>query len=52
MKPAIQEEQTGCAIASAAAIAGISYEEAKKAANAMGIYAEDKSLWSDAGHIR
>ncbi len=52
MKPVIQEEKTGCAIASAAAIAGLSYEEAKKAANALGINAEDESLWSDTGHIR
>ena len=52
MKPVIQKEKTGCAIASVAAIAGISYEEAKKTANTLGIYAEDESLWSDTGHIR
>lgn len=47
MKPVVQEEPTGCGIASCAAIAGVSYQEAKKVANAMGIYAEDASLWSD-----
>ena len=52
MKPVIQEEKTGCAIASAAAIAGISYSEAKRAANGLGIYAEDESLWSDTRYIR
>ncbi len=51
MKPVIQEETTGCAIASAAAIAGISYQEAKKAANALGIYASDPMLWSATGYI-
>jgi len=30
MKPVVQEEKTGCAIASAAAIAGISYQESKE----------------------
>ena len=52
MKPIVQEERTGCGIASAAAIAGVSYKEAKKVANGMGIYAEDKSLWSDPQHVR
>jgi ABC-type bacteriocin/lantibiotic exporter with double-glycine peptidase domain len=52
MKPVIQEEITGCGIASSAAIAGISYKEAKKLANSMGIYAEDQSLWSDTEYIR
>ena len=52
MNPVVQEEKTGCAIASAAAIAGIPYSEAKKIANAMGIHAEDSSLWSDTRHIR
>ena len=48
----IQEEKTGCAIASSAAIAGISYEEARKIANGMGIYAEDSELWSETNYIR
>jgi ABC-type bacteriocin/lantibiotic exporter with double-glycine peptidase domain len=52
MKPVIQEETSGCGIASSAAIAGISYSEAKAVANAIGIYAEDQSLWSDPQHIR
>ena len=52
MKPVVQEEPTGCAIASAAAIAGISYQEAKRVANDIGIYAEDSSLWSETNHIR
>jgi hypothetical protein len=35
MMAVIQEEKTGCAIASSAAIAGTSYEEARKIANGM-----------------
>lgn len=52
MKPVIQEEQTGCGIACAAAIAGITYYEAKQIANAMGIDAKDETLWSDTQYIR
>ncbi|MCX5863782.1 MAG: hypothetical protein NTW42_01735 [Deltaproteobacteria bacterium] len=52
MKPVVQEEKTGCGIASSAAIAGIPYNEAKKIANGMGIYAEDQSLWSDTQYVR
>ncbi|MDH5358107.1 MAG: hypothetical protein OEY48_07365 [Gammaproteobacteria bacterium] len=52
MKPVVQEEITGCGIASSAAIAGLTYKEAKKIANGMGIYAEDQSLWSDPQHVR
>ncbi len=46
MMAVIQEEKTGCAIACSAAIAGISYEEARKIANGMGIYTEDSDLYS------
>ncbi|MES9900150.1 MAG: hypothetical protein ABW148_14180 [Sedimenticola sp.] len=52
MKPIVQEEKTVCGIASLAAIAGISYSEAKKIANGMGIYADDQTLWSDSQHVR
>ncbi len=52
MKPVVQEEKTGCAIASAAALAGISYNKAKNIANEMGIFAEDESLWSETKNIR
>lgn len=52
MKPVIQEEKTGCGIASAAAIAGMSYQATRAIANRMGIYAEDPSLWSDPQHVR
>ena len=52
MKPVMQEEKTGCGIASSAAIAGISYNEAKEIANGMGISAEDQALWSDTQYVR
>ncbi len=52
LKPVIQEETTGCGIASVANILGKTYAEMKAIANAMGIYAEDKSLWSDTQYVR
>ena len=52
MKPVVQKEPTGCGIASSAAIAGMSYDEAKKIANGMAIYAEDRSLWSSTQYVR
>lgn len=52
LKPVIQEETTGCGIASVANILGKTYSEMKAIANAMGIYADDKSLWSDTQYVR
>ncbi|MGB2832120.1 MAG: hypothetical protein WBC07_04160 [Methylotenera sp.] len=52
MRPVVQEENSGCGIASVAALAGISYSECKSAANSLGIFAEDKSLWSDTRYVR
>ncbi len=52
MQSVIQEETTGCGIASVANILGKSYPEMKKVANRMGIYASDKSLWSDTHYVR
>ncbi|KEA61759.1 hypothetical protein ADIMK_3906 [Marinobacterium lacunae] len=52
LKPVIQEETTGCGIASTANILGKTYAEMKSMANAMGIYAEDKALWSDTQYVR
>jgi hypothetical protein len=44
LKPVVQEETTGCGIASVANILGKTYSEMKATANAMGIHASDKSL--------
>ena len=52
MKPVVQEEPTGCGIASVANIMGKSYSEMKEIANAMGIFASDKSLWFDTSYVR
>ena len=52
LTPVIQEEATGCGIASVANILGKSYQQMKVSANSMGIYADDKSLWSDTGYVR
>jgi len=52
MKPVLQQEKTGCAIASSAALAGISYKKAKSIANGLGVYADDATLWSETNHIR
>lgn len=52
MKPIVQLERTGCGIATVAAIAGLSYSKTKVIANSMGIFAHDKSLWSETAHVR
>lgn len=52
LKPVVQEEGTGCGIASVANILGKTYTEMKAIANAMGIHAADKSLWSETGYVR
>lgn len=52
LEPIIQEETTGCGIASAANILGKSYAEMKAIANNMGIQASDESLWSDTQYVR
>jgi hypothetical protein len=44
MKPIIQEEMTGCGIASVATLAGVTYKQAQAAANKLGIFAEDQLL--------
>jgi hypothetical protein len=50
--PVIQEEISGCGIASVANILGKTYSEMKAIANGMGIYASDEALWSDTQYVR
>ncbi|MCO4786935.1 MAG: hypothetical protein KC467_13550 [Marinomonas atlantica] len=50
--PVIQEEATGCGIASVANITGKTYPEMKAIANGLGIYADDTALWSDTQYVR
>ncbi|MGV7221922.1 MAG: cysteine peptidase family C39 domain-containing protein [Nitrospinales bacterium] len=52
MKPIVQIENTGCGLACAAMLAGISYSKVKIIAYELGITASDPGLWSDSTHIR
>jgi len=52
MRPVVQLERTGCGIASAAAIAGISYRRAQSVARSLGIVADNKDLWSKTEPVR
>lgn len=52
MSVVIQEEATGCGIASAANILGLSYAEVQAKANSLGIYATDEALFSDTEYMR
>ncbi len=52
MKLIIQEEPSGCGIASVAMLAGVPYQQAKEKANSLGIFAEDEKLWSQTDYVR
>lgn len=52
MKPVVQLEQTGCGIAAVATIVGVSYRQVHRTANRLGIFASDRCLWSETGHVR
>jgi len=52
MKPVVQQDRTGCGIASVAAIAGVSYAYAKAIAAEEGIFVRDSALWSRTAHVR
>lgn len=52
VKPVVQLDPTGCAIASAAAIAGVSYASAKRVAASIGISVHDSRLWSSVAPVR
>lgn len=52
MKTVIQKDKTGCGVACVAMIAGKNYEEVKLKANSLGIFTEDKKLWSETNYVR
>jgi len=52
MKPVVQLERTGCGIAAAAALAGLSYGRTRTIAKSLGISVEDDTLWSQTRHVR
>jgi hypothetical protein len=49
MEPVIQEDPSGCGIASAAALAGMEYQAMKLIAAGLGVVPEDGALWSSTG---
>jgi hypothetical protein len=52
MKTVVQLERTGRGIAHVAALAGVSYRQAQRVANRLGIFADDSRLWSETHHVR
>jgi len=52
MKPVVQLDRTGCGIACVAALAGVTYPQAKRAANRLGISVDDNRLWSGTQDVR
>ena len=52
VKPVVQLERTGCGIAAVATLAGVSYRQARRTANQLGIFAADRRLWSETAHVR
>lgn len=52
MKPVVQLEQTGCGIAAVVALVGANYDQAKRMANRLGIFADDPALWSETDPVR
>jgi hypothetical protein len=52
VKPVVQLERTGCGIASVAVLAGVSYKQAQRMANRLGIFAGDCRLWSQTRPVR
>lgn len=52
MEPVVRQDRTGCAIASVAAILGKSYDEVKSVARSIGLFPEDKALWTQTSPVR
>ena len=52
MKPVIQQDRTGCALASIAALTLQDYQTVKNAAAKLGVCVTDPKLWSDTRHVR
>lgn len=51
-KVVMQEDATGCGIACAAMLAGKTYHAAKKRAKELGLFPDDRTLYSDIYHLR
>ncbi len=52
MRVVIQQEVTGCGIATVAMLAGVTYESTQRVAHRLDISAQDPELWSDTKYVR
>ena len=52
MNPVVQLDRTGCAIASVAAMMGMSYPDMKSLARSLGVTPEDNALWTSTSSIK
>ena len=52
MNPVVQEDVTGCGIASVAMLVGGTYKQAKVVAARLGMQVSDSRLWSDTAFVR
>lgn len=52
MKPVVQEDKTGCGLASVATLANVNYQHVKAVAGQLGIDVQDPKLWSDTKYIK
>jgi len=52
VNPVIQEERTGCGIASVATGVGVCYRLVQRVAHRLGMFSEDPRLWSQTGYVR
>jgi len=52
MKTVVQEDASGCAIASIAALTNQTYGRVKREAAQLGIAVNDSKLWSETAHVR
>jgi ABC-type bacteriocin/lantibiotic exporter with double-glycine peptidase domain len=52
MNAVVQQDRTGCAFASIAALAGVDYARIKKEAATLGIHVSDPRLWDETRHVR
>jgi hypothetical protein len=52
IKPVIQEDRTGCGLASVATLAGVSYQHVKTVGGPLGIDVQNSRLWSETRYVR
>jgi|GEM_PF-325095 len=52
VNPVIQEERTGCGIASVATGVGVRYRQVQRVAHRLGMFSEEPRLWSQTNYVR